>query len=368
MAVELSHSELAALVRGTVVSGNPDGIVRGFASLADAQAGEFSFFGNERYLADLRGTRASAVLVPVGFAERLENVALIAVENPSAAFAAAVPKFLPEPRTFAPGVHPAAVIDPAAQFDRAAVSIGAGAVVEADVVLGDGTEIGAGCYVGRGVRVGRECRLHPRCVVTERCVLGNRVILQPGVVVGGDGFGYEFVDGAHQKVDQLGIVQIDDDVEIGANSTIDRARFGRTWIGEGTKIDNLVQIGHNAVIGRRCIIIAQVGVAGSTQIGDGAILAAQVGVAGHLKIAPGVVVAGQSGVTKSLTTPGQYLGFPAVPATDARKYMVLQRRLPDLFNRLARLEKALAAGRGESASGAQNLAGGDASADPPVGG
>jgi UDP-3-O-[3-hydroxymyristoyl] glucosamine N-acyltransferase len=336
--VEISLAQLAALTGGVP---NPDAglILTGFAALKDARAGDFSFFGNERYLPDLRRTKASAVLVPLGFSEDIPGVALVKVENPSAAFAGVVQRFLPPPPIFKAGIHPAAVIDPTAQCDPDKVCIRAGAIIEAGAIIGEGTEIGAGSYVGENVRIGRDCVLHPNVTLYHHTVLGDRVALHAGVVLGADGFGYEFVAGQHSKIPQIGIVQIDDDVEIGANTTIDRARFGKTWIREGAKIDNQVQIGHNATIGRHCIIIAQVGIAGSTSVGDYTVIAAQAGLAGHLEIGPQLVIGARAGVTKSLLEKGQYMGFPAAPAADVRRQWVHIRKIGNILKRLAALEK-----------------------------
>lgn len=340
--MELSFSQLVTLVGGNAVA-SLECTLTGMNTLAQAGEGELSFFGNERYLPDLRKTKASVVLVPIGFPERYEGKGLIEVANPSAAFAEIMKRFTPPPREFTPGVHPSAQIDPSAKLNREKVSIGAFVVIEADAVIGDGTEIGAFSFIGREAQIGEQCHFFPRVSVMERSKLGDRVRLHSGVVIGADGFGYEFVGGKHTKIDQVGIVQIDSDVEIGANTTIDRARFGRTWVGTGTKIDNQVMIAHNCVIGKHCIIIAQAGIAGSTKVGDYAIIAAQAGVAGHLEIAPQVIVGAQAGVTKNLTKLGQYMGFPATPAREMREILVSQRKLPDLLSRVKELERRLAA-------------------------
>ncbi len=312
-------------------------------TLGQAGEGDLSFFGNERYLPELRKTKASTVLVPQGFTERFPDKGLIAVENPSAAFASVMKRFTPPPREFQPGVHPTALIHPSATLNPAKVCIGPYAVIEAGASIGDGTEIGAFSYIGHEVVIGMECHFFPRVSVMDRSLIKDRVRLHSGVVIGADGFGYEFINGHHSKIDQVGIVQIDSDVEIGANTTVDRARFGRTWIGEGSKIDNQVMIAHNCVVGRHCIIIAQAGIAGSTKLGDYAIIAAQAGVAGHLEIASQVVVAAQAGVTKSLREPGQYMGFPATPVREMREVLVTQRRLPNLLQRIKALEQQLSA-------------------------
>jgi len=185
-------------------------------------------------------------------------------------------------------------------FDAARVRIGPHAVIESGATLADGVDIGAGCFIGRNASIGAHSKLFANVTVHTGCLLGQRVILHSGVVVGADGFGYEFDKGRHRKVRQAGIVQIDNDVEIGAGTMVDRARFGRTWIGEGTKIDNLVQIAHNVTIGEHCIIVAQVGVAGSTKIGNYVTIAGQVGLAGHLRIGDRAVIAAQSGVMHSI--------------------------------------------------------------------
>jgi UDP-3-O-[3-hydroxymyristoyl] glucosamine N-acyltransferase len=340
--VELTFSQLLSLVDGEVLQ-ESSAILTGMNTLGQAGPGDLSFFGNERYIKELRSTKAAVVLVPTGFTEELVGRGVVAVDNPSVVFAEIMKRFTPPPREFRPGVHPTAAVDASVKFDLEQVCIGPYVVIESGVTIGPGTEIGAFSFIGQEAQIGEHCLLFPRVSVMNHCVLGDRVRLHSGVVIGGDGFGYEFVNGQHVKIDQVGIVQIDQDVEIGANTTIDRARFGRTWIGEGTKIDNQVMIAHNCVIGRHCIIIAQAGIAGSTQIGDYAIIAAQAGVAGHLEIGSKVVVAAQAGVTKSLLQPGQYMGFPATPVREMREVLVTQRRLPNLLQRVKVIEQQLEA-------------------------
>ena len=247
--MEISLAQLANLSGGVADPADASVALTGFSALKEAESGDFSFFGNERYLPDLRKTKASAVLVPAGFTEAIPGVALVRVENPSVAFAEVVKQFLPPPRVFRPGIHPSSVIDPGTVLDPTKVCVKAGAIIEAGVEIGEGTEIGSGCFIGEATKIGHNCLLHPRVTLYHHTVLGDRVSLHAGVVLGADGFGYEFIDGSHRKIDQVGFVQIDDDVEIGANTTIDRARFGKTWIRQGAKIDNQVQIGHNVVIG-----------------------------------------------------------------------------------------------------------------------
>ncbi|MEZ0276262.1 MAG: UDP-3-O-(3-hydroxymyristoyl)glucosamine N-acyltransferase, partial [Roseimicrobium sp.] len=191
--------------------------------------------------------------------------------------------------------------------------------------------------------LGLKCVIHTNAVIKERCKLGNRVVIHSGAIIGTDGFGYELSDGKHVKIDQVGIVQLDDDVEVGSCTTIDRARFGRTWIGEGTKIDNLVQIAHNCVIGKHCIIVAQVGISGSTRLGNFVTMAGQVGVAGHLHIGDQVTFLAKSGVTKDHLEPGAYTGFPARPLLEGRRMLAYPARVPELLDRMRELEDRLEA-------------------------
>ena len=346
--MEISVSELAALVGGQLASG-ADGSVRvfGAAAVGEAMPGEVTFFGNPRYLPQLRASRATAALVPLAFAEAVP-AACIRCENPTLAFAKVVEQFAPPPVRFAPGVHPTAVVAPGVRLGEG-VSIQPYAVIEEGASVGPGTIIGAHSYIGHEAQIGGGCHIHPRVTIGYRCKIGSRVILHSGAVVGGDGFGFELHEGRQVKISQTGIVQLDDDVEIGANSSVDRARFGRTWIGEGTKIDNLVQIGHNVVIGKHCILCGLVGVAGSTRIGDYVTLAGQVGTVGHLEIGDRVVVGAQSGVSKSLKSGQLFMGSPAVPAREWKEQVAQIHNLRKLRARVAHLEQLLGkSGQSES--------------------
>ena len=343
MSTTLQH--LCDLVGGQLFRGEPALVVTGLNSISDAQTGEITFLGNPRYLPALKTTKASAALVTADFSalsEIPETLALIRVENPTLAFSSVIRHFGPPVREFGHGVDATACVSSKAIFDPQKVSIGPCAVIEDDVRIGDGTIIHAGAFVGHGAQIGEDCVLHPNATIRERCVLGNRVILHSGCVIGADGFGYELSKGRHQKIEQVGIVQLDDDVEVGACTSIDRARFGRTWIGEGTKIDNLVQIGHNCVTGKHCIIVSQTGISGSTRLGDYVTMGGQVGVAGHLEIASQVMLLAKSGVTKSLTEPGAYTGFPAKPLLEGRRMLALPAKIPDLIERVRELERKIA--------------------------
>jgi UDP-3-O-[3-hydroxymyristoyl] glucosamine N-acyltransferase len=332
--------ELAELTGATLVPGTaplPEA-VEGFADLMSATATDVSFFGNAAYLSKVRKTKACAVFVAQDFDESITSAKLV-VENPSVAFAIAVDQLSPPVPAFEAGIHPNAQVHPTAQVDASTVCVDAGAVIAEGVNVGAGSYIGQGVSLDRGVTIGDSCRILANASIREHCQLGHRVIVQPGAVIGSDGFGFEMVDGRHQKIEQRGIVQIDDDVEVGANSTIDRARFGKTWIQEGTKIDNLVQIGHNARIGKHSIIVALTGIAGSAIIGDYVVIAAQSGVAGHLESGSKSTLAARSGVTKSLPGGEIYAGYPAMPADRHRKITVMQRRLEKMQDRISSLEK-----------------------------
>ena len=336
----LTLSELARLVDGDIVRGGLDLLVDGISSLDEAGPSELSFLGNEKYRNQYLVTKAGAVIVPRGVTEGPEGCALIAADHPSLAFGKAVKHFVAaHARTFLPGIHPRAMVDESAKLDPEKVRIHAGAVIMAGAEIGDGTEIGPNCVIGEDVRIGRDCLLYANVSIRERCLIGDRVILQPGVVIGSDGYGYELVNGKHAKVDQVGIVEVQDDVELGANTTIDRARFGRTLIGEGTKIDNLVQVGHNVRIGKHCLIISQTGIAGSAHMGDYVVIAAQTGIAGHVKIGSKAMLAARTGVTADLEGGKTYGGNPARPLMEEQRSRAHFRQLPKLAERIKALEK-----------------------------
>ncbi len=329
--------ELAALSGGELV-GDSTLKITGAASLGEATQGEISFFANRKYVALLRKTRASAVFVPPDFAEPI-NAAQIRVSNPTKAFEQVVLKFAPKPITFTPGIHPSAVVDPSVQLgDR--VSIQPLAVIEAGAQIGDDTIIGAGSYIGHETVIGSACHIYPHVTIRERSRIGSRVIIHSGAAIGADGFGFEMIDGRQEKIQQLGIVQIDDDVEIGANTTVDRARFGRTWIQQGVKIDNLVQIAHNVVIGKNTVIAAQTGIAGSVQIGQRVLIGGQAGIIGHIEIGDNTAIGAQSGIPKSISG-GAWWASPAVPLAEAQRQIAWVHRLGKLFARVKEIEKKL---------------------------
>ena len=329
--------EAAERVGGWVAPENYEKPVLGVASLDDAGNGDISFYGNPRYLKALRKSRATAVLVPHGFAEEVQP-ARIWVDNPAEAFAKLLEVFSPPPIPFVPGIHPTAVVASDAEIG-VEVTIQAFAVVEGGARIGARTVIGSHSYIGHHAVLGDDCRVFPHVTVRERSVIGNRVILHPGAVIGSDGFGYEVRDGRQQKIPQTGIVQIDDDVEIGANSTVDRARFGRTWIQRGAKIDNLVQIAHNVTVGEHSVLCAQVGISGSVRIGSYATLAGKVGVNGHIEIGDGAIVAAMAGITKSVQPREVLCGLPAKPIGEYKENYVLLRNIHKLYARVKKLEE-----------------------------
>ena len=315
------------------------------ASLLEARPGDVSFVKDAKYARQAAATRASAVLVPAGWQGECSAPARIHVKDPDAACTQAALWFAPPPVVRAPGIHPTAVIADDVRLGRD-VHVGPWTVIEAGAEIGDGSVIEAQVFIGQRARLGEGCHLYPQVTVREGCLLGRRVILHSGVRVGGDGYGYNPVfkpDGtiAVEKIPQLGIVELGDDVEVGCNTTIDRARFGRTRIGNATKIDNLVQIGHNVQIGDCSGVIAQAGVAGSTRIGSGCLIWAQAGISGHLTIGDRAQVGPKSGLSKDVP-PGEYvLGLPALPKREFASTLLLPRLVEKLKARVEALEARL---------------------------
>lgn len=334
--------EITLLVEGKLLRGDPAAVLTNFASLDQADSSCVSFFSNPKYLNLLHRSKAGVVLVSTADCDAPSARALILVENPVMAFDQVIRTYAKPAPIFQPGISPAAYVDPSALLDPATVSVGPQAAILGGATVGRGTSIGAGAVIAEGARIGENCIIAPNATVGWGCILGDRVIIHSGAVIGADGFGFELVDGRHQKIEQIGIVRIEDDVEVGASSTIDRARFGETVVGEGTKIDNQVQIGHNCFIGKHCILVAQAGVSGSTRIGDYVVLAAQCGVAGHLSIASQTTFGGRSGVISSIHEPGgTYFGYPARPLKEDRRDAMRIKQLGRMMERLTKLEKTL---------------------------
>ncbi len=345
MLISRSVQEIAELVGGRIIGGC-DRPLHGVASLSEATEGDVAFLGNEKYHDQVALSRASVVLVPPGFeVAPPPGRAWVECADPSDRFTRVVLAFTPPPVEYPAGIDPRAVVADDASVP-ASCHVGAGAVIERGAKIGERTVILPNAYVGAGSTVGDDCLIYPNVVIRERCIIGNRVILHPGVVIGADGFGYKSSAAGHEKIPQVGIVQLDDDVEVGANSTIDRARFGRTWIQAGTKIDNLVQIGHNVEIGRACIVVAQVGIAGSTHVGNGVILAGQVGVSGHLRIGDGAIAMAQSGISKDLAPGAVVMGSPAQDRRAFAREKMQLKRLDGLFQQVKTLSDRMDASGG----------------------
>ena len=342
MQVSFTAAEIIDIAQPSEVRGATSDIIQSVGSLKQAIAGDLTFLGNPKYKADVAGTYGSIVLLPLDYeGHPRSNQVFLLVENPSAVLSRVCSrieqKLWPRP---VPGIHPTAWVDASARIADSA-TIGPLCVVEAGATVGEKSHLQAQVFVGRHAQVGNECWVMPGVIIQNECVLRNRVRLQPGVVIGSDGFGYEFVGGRHEKVPQIGTVVIEEDVEVGANTTIDRARFSRTVIGEGTKIDNLVQIAHNVVIGKHCLLCAQVAIAGSATLEDYVVLGGQAAVAGHITIGRGVKAGGQAGINGSVA-PGLFVnGTPAIPYMTERRLIILQRRLPELFKRVDVLEEHL---------------------------
>jgi UDP-3-O-[3-hydroxymyristoyl] glucosamine N-acyltransferase len=327
-------TQIAEQLRGEIV-GDGSILLSGFAPADCARTGDLTFAENEDYFERAQRGAASAILVPAAFGPSSKT--LIRVANARVAFARVLPLFFPPVRPPA-GIHPTAVVPASAQVDPSA-HVGPHCALGERVKIGARSVLYGGNHVGHDSHLGEEVVLHPNAVVYDQVRIGNRVTLHAGTVVGADGYGYVLDEGRHRKVLQLGNVVIHDDVEIGANVTIDRAALGSTVIGRGTKIDNLVQIAHNVEIGENCLVVAQVGISGSTRLGNYCVLAGQVGLAGHLKIGHHVTIAAQAGVMRDIPDNQKVLGSPAMPDKEAKRQLIAIMQLPELIRRVRDLEK-----------------------------
>jgi len=332
----LTAAEIAKHLGGEVV-GDPALELHRFAPADRAQPGDLTFAENQDYFNRAEQSAASAIIVDGAFSSGRK--VLIRVPNSRVAFAKVLPLFFPEP-VFAPGVHPTAIIAASAKVDLTA-HVGPYCVIDDSVRIGAGSVLQGGNFVGANSVLGEEVSLFPNVTVYSGSEIGNRVRVHSGTVIGSDGFGYVQDGGIHRKVPQMGNVIIREDVEIGSNVTIDRGALGPTIIGKGTKIDNLVQIGHNVLIGDHCLVVSQAGIAGSTKLGNYVVLGGQVGLAGHLKIGDGVLVAAQSGVMNDIPDGEKWMWTPAQPNRQAKRQMIALHQLPELLRRVAELEKKL---------------------------
>ncbi|HEX9445490.1 MAG TPA: UDP-3-O-(3-hydroxymyristoyl)glucosamine N-acyltransferase [Candidatus Binatia bacterium] len=325
---------IARLLDGKL-SGDGDREIRGIAGLESAGAGDLTFAEGERALKRAADCSAGCILIPTS--AELPGQTTIAVKHPKLALIRAAEVLLAKP-AIEPGVHPTAVVSPSARL-APGVSVGAHAVIEDEVSVGDGTAVGAGVFLGRGVEIGANSILHPRVSIYPGARIGSRVAIHSGAVIGADGFGYVFADGRHHKFPQLGRVILEDDVEIGANATIDRGSLGDTIIGQGTKIDNLVQIAHNVRVGRHSVIAAQTGISGSVVIGDYVVLGGQVGVGDRVKIEDQAVIGAQAGIpTGKIVRRGSAMwGTPARPMAEFKKTHAAIKNLPHLARKVKEL-------------------------------
>jgi UDP-3-O-[3-hydroxymyristoyl] glucosamine N-acyltransferase len=331
-------AELAKQLEGEVIG---DGCTKitGFAPALVAKSGDLTFAENEKYFGAAEQSAASAILVDGDFSSAKK--VLIRVKNARIAFAKVLPLFFPEPN-FPAGIHPTSVVDSSAQIDSRAY-VGPHCVIGAKVKIGARTVLQGGNHVAADSVLGDDTRLFPNVTLYHATKIGNRVRIHSGTTIGSDGFGYVFDSGIHRKIPQTGNVVIYDDVEIGANVTIDRGALGPTTIGKGTKIDNLVQIGHNVTIGEHCLIISQTGISGSTTLGNYVTVAGQVGIAGHLKIGDRAIIAGKSGIMYDIADGEKWFGSPiAAPDREMKRQLLAAQKLPELLKRISELEKKLA--------------------------
>ena len=334
----LTVAQLAKRLGAELVSG-PDGIDRQISAVGAVEAAcqsDVTFITDDRHLAALKNSRAGAVIV----ARRLKDLSKpqLIVKNVDAALIEALKVFAPKLKAPAEGIDPTARIGQQVKIAKG-VAIGAGVVIDDGAEIRLNSVISSGCKIGQNSKIGKNCRLDSNVVIYHNCCLGNNVIIQANSTIGSIGFGYSFIDGAHQLIPHNGGVVIEDFVEIGANCCIDRAKFGNTIIGAGTKMDNLVQIAHNVVIGKCCLIAAQVGISGSCKLGDGVVLGGQSGVADNVEIGDGTMVGGKSGVISNVAAGQQLLGMPAIDRKETLRIIGLSRRLPKLVEQVRQLTK-----------------------------
>lgn len=327
---------IAEQIGGEVVGDGTLAIV-GVAPADGARTGDLTFAEKESYLAAAEASQASAILVPAGFESATK--ALIRVKDARVAIAKVLPLFF-LPETPVAGIHASAVVDATAVIDATA-TVGPHCIISAGVRIGPRSVLMGGNHLGRDTQIGEDVCLHPNVVLYAKTQVGNRVIIHAGTTIGSDGYGYVFDQGRHRKMLQVGNVVIHDDVEIGSNASIDRGALGSTVIGQGTKIDNLVHVAHNVVMGRHCLIMGQVGFAGSTHLSDYVVIASQSGIAGHLKLGTQATIGAKSGVMRDIPAGETVLGYPAAPDKQAKRQWIAMAQLPDALRRLKTLEKQM---------------------------
>lgn len=332
--------DIAKFINGELV-GNGEILINGINGIKEARDGDLAFVVMSPKIGDLvKATKASCVVVPKKISGNFDK-AVIKVDNPSIAFSRVIEVVMPGRIPHPKGIHPTAVIAKDACLGQG-VSVGPYVVIEPGADIGDKTVVYPFCYIGKNVKIGRNCIFYPNVIIREEIVIGNGVIIHPGTVVGSDGFGYDIQpDGIQVKIPQLGTVVIEDDVELGACVTVDRARFNKTVIGKGSKVDNLVQIAHNVIIGPNCVIAAQSGIGGSSEVGRNVILGGQVGVSDHVKVGNFVIAGAKTGIHKSYPDKTVLFGYPSKPADKAREQIASVGLLPKLFERVRKLEEKI---------------------------
>ncbi len=334
--MKLTAKEIAAMVEGKLY-GDPDTIVTGAAGLEEAETSDISFLSNAKYLRYINDTKAGVVIIP----QEIKGLkrTLITAKNPQLAFAKVLTVIDRERKSAVEkGIHSTAVIGHEVKLGHD-ITVGPYAVIEDNASIGNSSKISAQVFVGAGSKIGHGCLIYPNVTILENTVIGNNVIIHSGTVVGSDGFGFVPGEKGHFKIPQLGTVEIGDDVEIGSNVSIDRATTGKTRIGKGTKIDNLVQIAHNVQIGEHCIITAQNGFAGSSVVGNFVTFGAQGGVGGHLKVGDGVIAAARAGIINDIESGQTVSGFPARPHRDEMKKLAVLNRLPEIYEEYKKSKK-----------------------------
>ncbi len=337
--MNIKLSEIAKIVNAEI-SGDENIIINNFSSIDESEQGDLTFITDSKYEKYFASCKASAIIVNEKFNKSRNDITYLTVKNPQIAFANILSKYFPFKASLS-GIDTSAFIDSSAKIGQN-VSVGKNVIISEGCKIGDNTVILHNTVIMQNVEVGNDCIVYPNVTIREGCKLGNRVILHSGVVIGSDGFGY-YTDenNVYHKIPQIGIVIIGDDVEIGSNTTIDRAALGATIIGNGTKIDNLVQIAHNVKIGKNTVLSSQVGVSGSTKIGNNCILAGQVGLAGHLEIVDNVILLAKSGIPKTISKPGMYFGYPAKPHREALRLEAHLRNFQNYVDKLKQLEEKI---------------------------
>ena len=337
---QLTLGEIARLTGGALEGGDESTPVTGVAPLEEAGPGDLSFVAEARYHPYIQRSRATAVLLARDAQVVLpQQMAAVRVDDPRRAMAGVLTAIHPQ-TPVRPGVHRSAIVADDARV-AATAEIGPYALLSECVVVGERVRIGAHAVLGPGCRIGDDSLIHAHATLYEGVVVGARCIVHSGARLGADGFGYVWDGTGHRKVPQVGGCRLGDDVEIGANTTVDRGSIGDTVVGDGTKIDNLVQVGHNCQLGRHVIVVSQVGISGSTRVGDGVVLGGQAGIQGHIEIGAGARVGGQAGVTGSVAAGETVSGYPARPHRDVLRVQALTLRLPELFRRLRELERSV---------------------------